>query len=62
VKGTIQFDAITHEILELLDQQVQTIFGRKFNDFTQDEKDVYQNRKRRILELRSKLQDLLGPS
>jgi len=57
--GPTEFEQITRELLDLLDQQVTAIVGRDFNDLTKDEVDAYQSRKRRILELRSALGELL---
>ncbi len=48
-------DAIARELCELLQQQVESVVGRKFNDFTEEELEAYQARKRRIFELRSEL-------
>ena len=56
-----EFEQIARELLDLLDQQVAAIVGRNFNDLTKDEKDAYQCRRRRILELRSALDELLPP-
>ena len=52
---TAGLDAIARELCELLQQQVESVVGRKFNDFTEEELDTYQTRKRRILELRFEL-------
>ena len=61
IMDTAAFDQVTHEICDLLDQQVAAIVGRNFNELTKDELDAYQNRRRRILELRAALEKLLGP-
>src|ERR1035441_3194605 len=42
-------DAIARELCDLLQQQVESVVGRKFNDFTEEELEAYQRRKRRIL-------------
>ena len=55
------FENIAHELLDLLDQQVAAIVGRNFNDLTQEETEVYQSRRRRILALRSALAEFLKP-
>ena len=53
-----RFEEVARELLDLLDQQVATIVGRNFNDLSQDEAEAYQNRRSRILELRSALEAL----
>jgi len=50
------FEKITRELLDLLDQQVDAIAGRSFDDLSKEERDAYEERRRRILELRSKLE------
>jgi hypothetical protein len=55
-------DAIARELCELLQQQVESVVGRKFNDFTEEELEAYQRRKRRILELRSALDKFVRPT
>jgi hypothetical protein len=55
-------DAIARELCELLQQQVESVVGRKFNDFTEEELDTYQTRKRRILELRFELDKFVRPT
>ena len=59
--GSTEFEQIARELLHLLDQQVAAIVGRNFNDLTTDEVNAYQCRKRRILELRAALDELLPP-
>ena len=59
--GQTEFERIVRELLDLLDQQVAAIAGRNYNDFTRDEVDAYQCRKRRILELRTALDALIPP-
>lgn len=54
----VQLQKIAREILDLLDQQAEIALGRKLNNLTQEEKDAYLSRKRRIQELRSALEDL----
>jgi len=49
------------ELLDLLAQQVAAIVGRNVNDLTTDEVNAYQCRRRRILELRTALDELLPP-
>jgi len=53
-----RFEEVARELLDLLDQQVATIVGRNFNDLSQGEAETYQNRRSRILELRSALEAL----
>ena len=55
-------DAIVRELCELLQQQVESVVGRKFNDFTEEELEAYGRRKRRILELRSELDKFARPA
>jgi len=59
---TAGLDAIAHELCELLQQQVESVVGRKFNDFTEKELEAYQRRKRRIFELRSELDKFARPT
>ena len=54
------FNEISRELLDLLDQQVAAITGRNFNDLSKEEVEAYQSRRRRILELRSALAELLA--
>ncbi|MGB2605180.1 MAG: hypothetical protein WBC78_16400 [Candidatus Sulfotelmatobacter sp.] len=58
---TAGLDAIARELCELLQQQVESVVGRKFNDFTEEELEGYQRRKQRILELRSELNKFVKP-
>ena len=53
-----RFEQVASELLELLDQQVATIAGRNSHDLSRDEAEAYDRRKRRILELRSALEEL----
>lgn len=55
-------DQIAAELCVLLQEQIETIAGRKFNDLTQEELDAYARRKARILELRSELQKFVRPT
>jgi hypothetical protein len=55
-------DAIARKLCELLQQQVESVVGRKFNDFTKEELEAYQRRKLRILELRSGLDKFVRPT
>jgi hypothetical protein len=55
-------DAIARELCELLQQQVESVVGRKFNDFSEQELEAYAVRKRRILELRSELDKFVRPT
>ncbi len=59
---TAGLDAIARELCELLQQQVESVVGRKFNDFTEEELEAYQSRKRRIVELRSELNKFVRPT
>jgi len=59
---TAGLDAIARELCELLQQQVESVVGRKFNDFTEEELEAYGRRKRRILELRSELDKFARPA
>ena len=59
---TAGLDAIARELCELLQQQVESVVGRKFNDFTEEELEAYERRKRRILELRSELDKFVRPT
>ena len=59
---TAGLDAIARELCELLQQQVESVVGRKFSDFTEEELDTYQTRKRRILELRFELDKFVRPT
>jgi hypothetical protein len=55
-------DAIAKELCQLLQEQIETITARKFNDLTDAELDAYGKRKARILELRSELQKFVRPT
>jgi hypothetical protein len=59
---TAGLDAIARELCELLQQQVESVVGRKFNDFTEEELETYERRKRRILELRAELNKFARPT
>ena len=52
------FEKIARELLDLLDQQVKAIAGRSFDDLSEKERDRYEERRRTIQELRSKLEKL----
>jgi len=52
------FEKIARELLDLLNQQVDAIAGRSFDDLSKEERDRYEERRRTILELRSKLEKL----
>jgi hypothetical protein len=53
-----RFEQIAKELPELLDRQVEAILGRNFNDLTKEERAAYEDRRRRILVLRSELEEL----
>jgi len=53
-----RFEQIARELPDLLDQQVEAILGRNFNDLTKEERAAYEDRRRRILVLRSELEEL----
>lgn len=55
-------DEVARELCELLQQQIEAVVGRKFNDFTDEELAAYEKRKRRIAELRSTLQNFVRPA
>jgi hypothetical protein len=59
---TAGLDAIARELCELLQQQVESVVGRKFNDFTEEELETYERRKRRIVELRLELNKFVKPT
>jgi hypothetical protein len=59
---TAGLDAIARELCELLQQQVESVVGRKFNDFTEEELEAYERRKRRIVELRLELNKFVKPT
>jgi len=52
------FERIARELPDLLDQQVEAIVGRNFNDLTEEERTAYEERRRKILELRAELEKL----
>jgi hypothetical protein len=54
-------DAIARGLCELLQQQVESVVGRRFDDFTEGELEAYQRRKRQIVELRSELDKFARP-
>jgi len=49
------------EVCDLMQEQLDSIMGRKLSDFTPEELDAYQKRKSRIGELRSELHRLAYP-
>ncbi|MGB9234257.1 MAG: hypothetical protein WCC04_07565 [Terriglobales bacterium] len=53
-----RLEQIARELPELLDRQVEAILGRNFRDFTENERTAYEERKRRILHLRTQLRKL----
>jgi hypothetical protein len=59
---SVGLDEIARELCELLQQQIEAVVGRKFIDFTKEELEAYQSRKRRILELRSELDTFVRPT
>jgi len=54
-----RFEPIAREVLQLLDQQVAALSGRRFEEFSRHEAEAYRARKRRILKLRSELAKIL---
>ncbi|MGD1021406.1 MAG: hypothetical protein ABR880_01405 [Candidatus Sulfotelmatobacter sp.] len=59
---TAKLDAIARGLCELLQEQMEAIVGRKFNDFKQEELEAYETRKHRIFELRSELDEFARPT
>ncbi len=57
-----RLDAIARELCELLQQQVESVADRKFNDFPKQELEAYRARKRRIIELRRELGEFARPT
>ena len=55
-------DAIARELCGLLQEQIETVMGREFDGFTEDELVTYRQRKERILELRAELQKSAKPT
>jgi hypothetical protein len=55
-------NAIVRELCDLLQSQIDTVVGREFTDFTQDELDAYQRRKDRIFTLRAELEKFAKPT
>jgi hypothetical protein len=53
---------IALELCDLLQLQLDSIMGRKLTDFTAEEVNAYQQRKSRIVGLRSELRRLANPS
>jgi hypothetical protein len=58
----IGLEEIAYELCQLLQDQVELVTHRKFNDLTEDELATYEKRKARILVLRSKLAELAKPN
>ena len=54
-------DQIVRELCDLLDQQMQTMSGRGFQDLTDEELANYQPRTTRIAALRAQLAQLARP-
>jgi len=50
---------IAPEVCDLLQLQLDSIMGRRLTDFTPEEVDIYEKRKARIAELRSRLRELV---
>lgn len=50
-----RFDQIAHEVIQLLDEQMEALVDQKSRRFTSKEKTGYDERKRKILALRSEL-------
>ncbi len=55
-------DQIATELCRLLQEQVETVIGRKFNDLSEEELQAYDKRKARILELRAELHNFVQPT
>lgn len=55
-------DAIARELCDLLQEQIETVAGREFNCFTDEELSAYRQRKARILELRAELDKFVKPT
>jgi hypothetical protein len=56
--GAKKFERIARELPELLDRQLQALVGRRLSDFTRSEGAAYEDRKRKILQLRAQLEKL----
>jgi hypothetical protein len=59
---TTGLDVIASELCELLQQQMDAVVGRKFNDFAEEELETYERRKRRIFDLRFELDKFARPT
>jgi hypothetical protein len=63
----VQMDAgglreIADELIRLLQQQVDAIAGRRFNDLSDEELSAYEHRRSRILVLRTELDKFVRPT
>ena len=58
---TSGLDQIVTELCRLLEEQVETVTGRKYNDLSEADLAEYERRKLRILQLRSELQKFVRP-
>jgi len=55
-------EQIASELCRLLQEQVELVTHRKFNDLTEQELAAYEKRKARILVLRSQLAEFAKPN
>lgn len=55
-------EQIASELCRLLQEQVELVTHRKFNDLTEEELAAYEKRKARILALRSQLAKFAKPN
>ena len=55
-------DQIAAELCRLLQEQIETVIGRKYNDLSEAELEIYTKRKARITQLRSELQKFVRPT
>jgi hypothetical protein len=53
---SVGLEQIARELCRLLEEQVELVTHRKFNDLTDEELAAYEKRKARILALRSQLE------
>jgi hypothetical protein len=58
----IGLEEIARELCQLLQEQIELVTHRKFNDLTEDELAAYEQRKARIQALRSKLAEFAMPN
>jgi hypothetical protein len=58
----VGLESVANELCQLLQEQIELVTRRKFNDLAENELAAYEQRKARILVLRSKLAEFAKPN